>query len=89
MPERKPTIGPLLVVAATAGISLTALLLVDHGPWSRPQVQSAQFVLHSNTAEAARAAGATVTPTPPKDPLEPASPGPKPAQPAIPDQSER
>ena len=86
MPKRTPTIGPQLVVAAVAGISLTALLLVDHGPWSRPQVQPAQIVQYGNTAEAAKAAGAIVTPTPAKDPLEPAVPGPKPAQPAIPDQ---
>jgi hypothetical protein len=87
MPDRKPTIGPPLFVLAIAGIGLTALLLVDHGPWSKPQVQSAQMVSYGNTAEAAKAAGATITPTPPKDPLEPTAPGPKPTQPAIPDQS--
>jgi hypothetical protein len=87
MPERKPTIGPPLVVTAIAGISLSALLLVNHGPWSRPKVQPAEFVQYSNTAEAAKAVGATVTPTHPKDPIEPTVPGPKPAAPAIPDQN--
>ena len=87
MPHGKPTIGPPLFVLAIAGIGLIALLLVDHGPWSKPQVQSAQMVLYGNTAKAAKAAGATITPTPPKDPLEPTAPGPKPTQPAIPDQS--
>jgi hypothetical protein len=87
MPDRKPTIGPPLVVSAFAGIGLTALLLVDHGPWSKPKVQPAEFVRYSSTAAAAKAVGATVVPTPPKAPLEPTAPGPKPVHPAIPDQS--
>jgi hypothetical protein len=86
MRERNPSIGPPLVVSAIAGISLVALLLVDHGPWSKPKVQSPQFVRYGTTAAAAEAAGATVTPTPPKDQIEPTAPGPKPVHPAIPDQ---
>jgi hypothetical protein len=84
--NRKPTMGPPLVVTAIAGISLGTLLLVDHGPWSKPKVQPAQIVLYSDTAAAAKAAGAVVTPTAPKAALEPTAPGPKPVQPAIPDQ---
>jgi len=86
MSERKPSIGPPLVVSAIAGIGLAALLLVDHGPWSKPKIQAPQLVLYDNTAAAAGAAGATVTPTSPKHQLEPAAPGPKPVHPAIPDQ---
>jgi hypothetical protein len=69
MPVRKPIIGVPLFAVAIAAISLVALLVVDHGPWSKPQVLPAHMVEYSSTAAAAKAAGATVTPTPPTDPL--------------------
>jgi hypothetical protein len=64
-------------------VSLLSLLIVDHGPWNKPHVQS-QGVNYATTAESARAVGATVTPTDPKSTVEPIAPGPKPAQPANP-----
>jgi hypothetical protein len=75
---------PVVVALAVAIISVVALLVIDHGPWSRPRIQTADVAVHRTTGESARAAGATVTPTAPKLQLEPAAPGPKPAQPANP-----
>jgi hypothetical protein len=75
---------PVMVAMAIAVFGVLAMLVVDHGPWSRPQVQTAEVATYRTTGEAARAAGATVTPTAPKPALEPAAPGPKPAQPANP-----
>jgi hypothetical protein len=75
---------PVAIATAVAVFGVLAMLVVDHGPWSRPQVQSADVVNYTTTSAAARAAGASVTPTAPKPELEPAAPGPKPAQPANP-----
>jgi hypothetical protein len=85
----KPTFGPPLIATAIAAAGLIAMLLVDHGPWSKPQVQDAQIVRQRNSVPAAEVAGATVTPTEPKPSIEPAAPGPKPVQPAVPDQQKR
>jgi hypothetical protein len=74
--------GALVVAIAVAVFGMLAMLIVDHGPWSRPHVQTAEVA--KTTGEAARAAGALVTPTLPKPVLEPKPPGPKPAQPANP-----
>lgn len=75
---------PVVVAAVVAAVGLLAMLVVDHGPWSRPQMQTAELANYKTTGEAARAVGATVTPTPPKSELEPVAPGPKRAQPANP-----
>ncbi|HEX7881374.1 MAG TPA: hypothetical protein VF499_01390 [Afipia sp.] len=75
---------PLLVAAMVALLGVLGMLIVDHGPWSKPKVQPAASANYSTTGEAARAAGAKVTPTEPKAPIEPTPPGPKPAQPANP-----
>ncbi|MGY3444169.1 MULTISPECIES: hypothetical protein [unclassified Bradyrhizobium] len=75
---------PLLVAAAVAILGVLGMLVVDHGPWSKPKVQPAASANYSTTGEAARAAGARVMPTEPKAPIEPAPLGPKPAQPANP-----
>ena len=69
---------------AVAVLGMLAMLIVDHGPWSAPQVQTAEVANYKTTGEAARAVGASVTPTLPKPQLEPAAPGPKPAAPANP-----
>jgi hypothetical protein len=74
---------PLIAALAVAVFGVLGMLVVDHGPWSRPHVQGAE-VDYTTTGAAARAAGATVTPTAPKPELEPQAPGPKPAQPANP-----
>ena len=75
---------PVAVAMIVAVVGVLGILLVDHGPWNRPQVQTADVANYKTTGEAARAVGATVTPTPPKSELEPAAPGPRPAQPANP-----
>jgi hypothetical protein len=75
---------PVVIAMAVAVLGVLALLVVDHGPWSRPKVQTAEVANYGTTGAAARAAGATVTPTAPRPALEPAAPGPKPAQPPDP-----
>ena len=75
---------PVIVALAVAIFGVLAMLLVDHGPWSRPNVQTAEVANYRTTGEAARAVGAQVVPTAPKSEIEPAAPGPKPAQPANP-----
>jgi hypothetical protein len=82
--------GPIIIASAIAIVGLLAMLIVDHGPWARPKVQSPGEVKSTTDAAAkatdaaAKAAGATVAPTQPQSPLEPPTPGPKPAAPAIP-----
>jgi hypothetical protein len=79
------TVGsPVVVATAVAIFGVLAMLIVDHGPWSRPTVQTAEIANYHTTGAAARAVGAMVTPTAPKAELEPDAPGPKPAQPASP-----
>jgi hypothetical protein len=73
---------PLVVAIAIAALGVLGMLLVDHGPWNKPHLQTAE--VHSSTKAAANAVGATVTPTTPKPAIEPDVPGPKPAQPANP-----
>jgi hypothetical protein len=75
---------PVLAAMAVATFGVLAMLVVDHGPWNRPQLQTAEVSNYKTTGEAARAVGATVTPTAPKPAIEPDAPGPKPAQPANP-----
>jgi hypothetical protein len=82
--KRTTSRGPMFVAIAVAVFGVAAMLLVDHGPWNRPQVQTAEVANYKTTGEAARAVGAAVTPTAPKPALEPVAPGPKPAQPANP-----
>jgi hypothetical protein len=75
---------PVLAALAVAVFGLLAMLVVDHGPWSHPNVQTAEVASYKTTGAAARAVGANVTPTATKTDLEPAAPGPKTAQPANP-----
>lgn len=82
---KRTAVQPVAVALAIAIFGMLAMLIVDHGPWSRPDVQTAEVANHGTTGEAARAAGALVVPTAPKPALEPKAPGPKPAQPASPD----
>ena len=74
---------PVGYALAVAVFGLLSMLIVDHGPWNRPHVQTAE-AHYATTSAAARAAGATVTPTLPKPELEPVAPVPKPVQPANP-----
>ena len=72
---QKRWVDPLYVAMTIAVFGLLALLIVDHGPWNRPHIQSEDSF--PNTAAAAQAAGATVMPTEPKSENELAAPGPK------------
>jgi hypothetical protein len=74
---------PVVYALAVAVCGLLSMLIVDHGPWNRPHLQTAE-AHYATTSAAARAAGATVTPTMPKPALEPAAPVPKPVQPTNP-----
>jgi hypothetical protein len=74
--------GPLAVAMAVAVFGVLGMLLVDHGPWNKPHLQTAGD--YPTTKAAAKAVGATVTPTAPNSEIEPEAPGPKPAQPANP-----
>ena len=75
---------PVMFALAVAIFGVLAMLIVDHGPWSHPNVQAANVANYGTTGAAAHAAGAQVVPTEPKAEIEPAAPGPKPAQPANP-----
>jgi hypothetical protein len=75
---------PLAVAVAVAIFGVMGMLIVDHGPWNRPKVQTADVHNFTTTGDAARAVGATVLPTEPKSEVEPVAPGPKPAHPAQP-----
>jgi len=68
---------PVAIALAVAILGVLAMLIVDHGPWNRPHVQTADVAYY-------RAAGAAVQPTTPKPALEPEPPGPKPVQPPDP-----
>ncbi len=68
---------PGVIALVVAGVTIAAMLIVDHGPWSRAKTQPAHVAMYATTGEAARAAGATVIPTEPKSRIEPERPGPK------------
>jgi hypothetical protein len=74
---------PLLAAMIIAALGVAGILVVDHGPWNKPHLQTAE-VHYPSTKAAAAAVGATVTPTDPKPALEPDVPGPKPVAPANP-----
>jgi hypothetical protein len=83
--SKRTGVHPVMVALAVAILGALAMLIVDHGPWSRLNARTAEVADHNTTGESARAAGAVVAPTAPKPALEPEAPGPKPAQPASPD----
>jgi hypothetical protein len=83
-PTRTGSRAPVLAALTVAVFGVLAMLVVDHGPWSHPSVQTAEAANYKTTGAAARGAGANVTPTAPKTDIEPAAPGPKPAQPTNP-----
>lgn len=68
---------PGVIALVVAGVTIAAMLLVDHGPWSRAKTQPAHVAMYANTGEAAHAAGAKVLPTEPRSPVEPERPGPR------------
>ena len=70
---------PGVIALIVAGVTIAAMLIVDHGPWSRAKTQPAHVAMYATTGEAARAAGAVVLPTETKSPIEPARPKTSPA----------
>ena len=82
--ERKQSFGPIVIAAAVAAFGLLSLVIVNHGPWNRPQIQSPEVHRDTTTRDAAQTAGAKITPTEPKLAIEPEPLGPKPAQPPNP-----
>ena len=82
---KRSGVKPVWVALAVAVFGLLAMLLVDHGPWTRPHPQTAEVAYFHTTGEAARAAGADVVPTAPKSELEPDPLGPKRAAPPNPE----
>ena len=57
---------PAVIAIAVAVFGVLAMLIVDHGPWTRPKVHTAEVANYRTTGDAARAVGAKVTPTAPK-----------------------
>src|SRR5882724_1585924 len=62
---------PLLIAVAIAVLGVLGMLIVDHGSWNKPKVQTAAMAHYSTSGEAARAVGASVVPTEPKSQLKP------------------
>ena len=75
---------PLKVAVAVAVLGVLSMLVVDHGPWSKPKAEHPVVTNYSNTGEAARAAGAQVMPTEPRLEVEPDPLVPKPVHPVNP-----
>jgi hypothetical protein len=46
----------VVAALAVAMFGVLAMLIVDHGPWNRPNVRTAEVANHRTTGEAARAA---------------------------------
>jgi hypothetical protein len=76
---------PLLIAIAIAVLGVLGMLIVDHGSWNKPKVQTAAMAHYGTTGEAARTIGAIVMPSEPKLQLEPDAPGPRPVHPANPE----
>ncbi|OKO86614.1 hypothetical protein AC629_16200 [Bradyrhizobium sp. NAS80.1] len=68
---------PGVIALIVAGLTIAAMLIVDHGPWSRAKTQPAHVAMYATTGEAAHAVGAKVLPTEPKSSIEPERPGPE------------
>lgn len=81
---KRKGVRPVYIALAIAIFGILAMLLVDHGPWTRPHLQTAEVANHQTTGEAARAAGAVVAPTLPNSAIEPEPPVPKQAEPPNP-----
>ncbi len=78
---------PVWVALAIAILGILGMLIVDHGPWARPHVHTAQLATHHQTTkQSAQSAGAGVTPTKPRDAVEPDPSLPQQVEPANPTQ---
>ena len=54
---RRTGMHPVTIALAVAIFGMLAILIVDHGPWSRAHVQAAGGADHGTTGVAARTAG--------------------------------
>jgi hypothetical protein len=54
---------PVIIATVVAVMGFVGLLLVNHGPWSKPNVKNETMIQHGTTAGSAAAVGAAVTPT--------------------------
>jgi hypothetical protein len=81
---KRKGVRPVYVALAVAIFGILAMLIVDHGPWTRPHLQTAEVANHQTTGQAAHAAGAAVAPTLPNSAIEPEPPMPKQAEPPNP-----
>jgi hypothetical protein len=57
--DPKRSLGPAAIAAALAVFGALSLLIADHGPWSKPYVESARA--HAATETAVKADGALIT----------------------------
>jgi hypothetical protein len=53
---------PVWVAFVIAFFGIVTMLVVDHGPWSRPHAQSAEIAGHLTAGDAAHAVGAPAAP---------------------------
>jgi hypothetical protein len=82
---KREGVRPVWVALSVAVFGIAAMLVVDHGPWTRPHPQPAQVAYHQTTGESARSAGADVVPTAPKPAIEPEPQVPKQVEPPNPE----
>ena len=47
--SRRKLGSPVVVAAAVAVAGVLAMIVVDHGPWSRPHTETAEVADHRNT----------------------------------------
>jgi hypothetical protein len=81
------SVRPVWIALAIAILGILAMLIVDHGPWARRRVHTAQLATnHQTTEQSAQSAGAGVTPTKPRDEVEPDPSLPQQVEPANPAQ---
>ena len=57
---------PVVIAIAVAVFGVLAMLIVDHGPWTRPKVQTAEVSSHKTTGDAAQAVGSESYPNGPQ-----------------------
>jgi hypothetical protein len=82
---KRDGVRPVWVALVVAIFGIAAMLLVDHGPWTRAQPQDPHMAMYHTTGESARAVGADVVPTAPKPPIEPEPQVPKQVEPPNPE----
>jgi hypothetical protein len=67
---------PVVIAIAVAVFGVLAMLIVDHGPWTRPKVQTAEVASHKTTGDAARPSERKLHQPPPSQSSSPQCRGP-------------